>query len=242
MALAVHIPQSVDEVVGLLGSGGTVLAGGTHVMPRLGPSGSLVSLRHAGLKGISSSDGVVTIGAATTLAQVGREVAFLRDAIESIASPTIRNLATVGGNLFVPQPHGDLAVCLLALDARVTIVDAGGAREVSVDEAEGLVTQVSFKTPAQWFYTKAMRRKQNSASIVTVASDGTRIALGGVAPRPIRALAAEAALAGTIDREHVEAAAAAAVDDADPFDDAYASAWYRRRVLPVHVRRALLGE
>ena len=34
----------------------------------------------------------------------------------------------------------------------------------------------------------------------------------------------------------------AAVQDADPFDDAYASAWYRRRVLPVHVRRALLGE
>jgi CO/xanthine dehydrogenase FAD-binding subunit len=242
MALAVHVPQSLDEVVGLLSGGGTVLAGGTHVMPHLGPSGSLVSLRHAGLVGISESDGVVTIGAATTLAQVGREVAFLRDAIESIASPTIRNLATVGGNLFVPQPHGDLAVCLLALDARVTIVDSEGSREVSVEEAEGLVTQVSFKTPARWFYTKAMRRKQNSASIVTVASDGVRIALGGVARRPVRARAAEAALAGTIDREHVEAAAAAAVDDADPFDDAYASAWYRRRVLPVHVRRALLGE
>jgi CO/xanthine dehydrogenase FAD-binding subunit len=242
MTLAVHIPESVDEVVGLLSSGGTVLAGGTHVMPRLGASGSLVSLRHAGLKGIDQSDGVVTIGAATTLAQVGREVAFLHDAIESIASPSIRNLATVGGNLFVPQPHGDFAVCLLALDARVTIVDAGGAREVGVEEAEGLVTQVSFKTPAQWFYTKAMRRKQNSASIVTVASDGTRIALGGVAPTAIRAHAAEAALAGTLDREHIEAAAAASVEDANPSDDAYASAWYRRRVLPVHVRRALLGE
>jgi CO/xanthine dehydrogenase FAD-binding subunit len=201
-----------------------------------------VSLRHAGLKGISERGGEITIGAATTLAQVGREVAFLRDAIESIASPTIRNLATVGGNLFVPQPHGDLAVCLLALDARVTIAGAGGSREVGVDEAEGLVTQVRFKTPERWFYTKAMRRRQNSASIVTVASDGTRIALGGVAPRPVRALAAEAALAGTIDREHVEAAAAAAVGDADPFDDAFASAWYRRRVLGVHVRRALLGE
>ena len=95
---------------------------------------------------------------------------FLRSAIESIASPTIRNLATVGGNLFVPQPHGDLAVCLLALDATV--------------EHEGdLVTGVSFKVPERWFYTKAMRRKQNSASIVTVASDGVRIALGGVAPR-----------------------------------------------------------
>ena len=66
-------------------------------------------------------------------------------------------------------------------------------------------------------------------------SDGTRIALGGVAPTAVRATAAEVALAGgDIDR-----AAELSVEAADPFDDAYASAWYRRRVLPVHVRRAL---
>ena len=97
--------------------------------------------------GSSATATRVTIGAATTLAQVGREVEFLHDAIESIASPTIRNLATVGGNLFVPQPHGDLAVCLLALDARVSIIDADGARDVGVLEAEGLVTAVSFDGP-----------------------------------------------------------------------------------------------
>ncbi len=144
----------------------------------------------------------------------------------------------------MPAPHGDFAVCLLALDAQATVIDGDGTRTISVADVERgpLVTSVSFTIPERFFYTKAMRRKQNSASIVTVASDGTRIALGGVAPRPIRALAAEAALAGTIDREHVEAAAAASVQDADPSDDAYASAWYRRRVLPVHVRRALLGE
>ena len=89
--------------------------------------------------------------------------------------------------------------------------------------------------PEQWFYTKAMRRKQNSASIVTVASDGERIALGGVAREPVRALAAEAKLA----EGDIDGAAEAALEAADPFDDAYASAWYRRRVLPVHVRRAL---
>ena len=174
-----------------------------------------------GCPGIEEGD-EVWIGATTTLAEVGRRVPFLRSAIESIASPTIRNLATVGGNLFVPQPHGDLAVCLLALDATV--------------EHEGdLVTGVSFKVPERWFYTKAMRRKQNSASIVTVASDGVRIALGGVAPEPVRAHAAEEALASG----DIEAAAQLAVEAADPFDDAFASAWYRRRVLPVHVRRAL---
>ena len=44
------------------------------------------------------------------------------------------------------------------------------------------------------------------------------------------------------DLAHVDAAANAALEDASPFDDAYASAWYRRRVLPVHIRRALLGD
>ncbi|MEA2243062.1 MAG: hypothetical protein QOD24_2618 [Solirubrobacteraceae bacterium] len=235
--MKVHLPESVDEAVALLDAG-VLLAGGTHVMPRLGPTTSLVSLRRAGLAGITRDGDEVTIGAATTLAQVGRELPFLHAAIESIASPTIRNLATVGGNLFVPQPHGDLAVCLLALDARVSIVDATGARDVGVLEAEGLVTAISFSVPERWFYTKAMRRRQNSASIVTVASDGTRIALGGVAPRPVRALAAEEALA----QGDVGKAAELSVQDADPFDDAFASAWYRRRVLPVHVRRALTGE
>ncbi len=117
-----------------------------------------------------------------------------------------------------------------------------------------VVTAVAFAVPAagEWFYTKAMRRRLNSASIVTVAAvvaqsggvvQSARIALGGAGPKPVRATAAEAALAGRpLDREHVEAAAAAALADAEPFNDAYASAWYRERVLPVHIRRALLGE
>jgi len=133
--MKVHVPESVDEAVGLLGAG-TVIAGGTHVVPRAAPTESLVSLRRAGLAGITVQDRTVRIGAATTLAQVGREVEFLHAAIESIASPTIRNLATVGGNLFVPQPHGDLAVCLLALDARVSIIDSGGARDVQFADGQ----------------------------------------------------------------------------------------------------------
>jgi carbon-monoxide dehydrogenase medium subunit len=218
--MKVLLPSSAEEAVGLLGQG-VVMAGGTHVMPRLGPTDSIISLRRAGLEGIEEGERV-WIGATTTLAEVGRRIGFLRSAIESIASPTIRNMATVGGNLYVPQPHGDLAVCLLALDA-------------SVEHEGDLLTGVSFKVPERWFYTKAMRRKQNSASIVTVASDGVRIALGGVAPEPVRAHAAEEALAAG----DLEAAAQRSVEAADPFDDAFASAWYRRRVLPVHVRRAL---
>jgi carbon-monoxide dehydrogenase medium subunit len=91
-----------------------------------------------------------------------------------------------------------------------------------------------------------MRRRLNSASIVTVAAvlgAEPRLALGGAGREPIRSASAEAVLAaGPLDRERAEAAGRAALDDAEPFTDAYASAWYRARVLPVHVRRALVGE
>ena len=120
----------------------------------------------------------------------------------------------MGGNLFVEQPYGDLAVALLALDAQVEV--SGPTETVSRPVADVLerrlgrgevVTAVALDVPApgEWFYTKAMRRRQNSASIVTVAAvaaveDGTVasvcIALGGVGPRPLRAAAAEAALTG----------------------------------------------
>ena len=138
MPPTVELPESVAEAVGALWDGGLVIAGGTEVMPRMNTQAhdveTLVSLRHAGLVGIAISDGIVEVGAATTLAQVGEDerLAFLHPVVESIASPSIRNLATVGGNLFVEQPYGDFAVCLLALDADLQVAGPQGSRSVSV--------------------------------------------------------------------------------------------------------------
>ena len=78
-----------------------------------------------------------------------------------------------------------------------------------------------------------------------VAGKVTRasIGLGGVAKSAVRAASVEKALNGTpFDRVNVERAAKQAAHDIDPSDDAYASAWYRARVTPVHIRRALIGE
>jgi carbon-monoxide dehydrogenase medium subunit len=251
----VHLPSSAAEAADLLRAGGWLISGGTVVMPKVNtgavPVDRLISLRHAGLSGITVDANTVTIGAATTLAEVGADdrLGFLHPVIRSIASPPVRNLATVGGNILVPQPHGDLAVALLALDAQVDLVSSDGERTVPIgDPVQGheIVTAVRFGLPGTgtWRYRKAMRRKHNSASIVTVAAvldgDRTRIALGGVARKPVRAHRAEEILrrdAGAVDE-----AADAAREGIEPFDDAYASAWYRVRVLPVHVRRALLGE
>lgn len=257
MLANIHLPSSAAEAAGLLDGGGRLLGGGTLVMPRVNagelPADTLISLRGAGLDGIRVAGDTAEVGAAVTLARLG-ELEFLRPVVRSIASPPVRNLATVGGNLFAAQPHGDLAVALLALGARVDVLSTGGTRTIDVGDAVAdneVVTTIHFGLPKVWRYRKAMRRRHNSASIVTVAAalevdDGVvtsaRIALGGVASAPVRALAAEQALLGRPLDEAAEAAARVAHEGTAPFDDAYASAWYRARVLPVHVRRALLGE
>lgn len=269
MLRQVSVPTDVGEALALLARDpdSALLAGGTLLMPVVNTeiSGvtSLVSMRRLGLDGIAVDGDRASIGAAVTLADVGRAdgLDFLTPVTDSIASPPVRNLATVGGNLFAQQPYGDFAVALLALDAVIQVAGRSGSRQASVAEIlesgvspDELVTAVEFAIPepGTWFYTKAMRRRLNSASIVTVAAvitlgggkaDTARIALGGVGPRPLRARSVEAALLGKpLDANSVAAAAGRAVDDAAPFSDAYASAWYRARVLPVHIRRAIVGE
>jgi CO/xanthine dehydrogenase FAD-binding subunit len=264
----VHLPTDVGEAVAFLADdpASVFLAGGTLLMPVINydstPFQTLVSARRLPLNTIAVAGGRALIGATSTIADVGRDarLAFLRPVVETIASPPIRNLATVGGNLFAPQPYGDFAVALLALDASVRIASRNGERIVPMSTlleqrpAPGeIVTSIEFTIPrdGSWFYTKAMRRKLNSAAIVTVAAviettddivSSARIALGGVGPRPLRASSVEAALLGQpLNVDTVATAAALAVNDVHPFSDAYASAWYRSRVLPVHIRRAIAG-
>ncbi|XVU28186.1 FAD binding domain-containing protein [Actinoplanes sp. CA-054009] len=304
MLTEVHVPEDVPAAVSLVAAGATIIGGGTSLMPRLNdyasPPTELVSLRRAGLAGVHFDGDTVTIGAMTTLAQIEHDprLAILHPVVRSIASVPVRTLATVGGNLFARQPHGDLAVALVALNARATVAGEDGPRELPLAEpavgartepaagvrtepaagartepasgaraapASGgraaaagnaeaaLVTAVTFDLPAvnTFKYVKAARRRYNSASLVTVAAtigivdgrvEAIRVALGGVGDRVIRARAVEAALrGGPLNEETVRAAAEAELAHLTPADDAYASAWYRKRVFPVHLRRALLG-
>src|SRR5690606_20463763 len=134
MLTAVHVPTSVSEAVAHLDRGGTVMGGGTVLMPLLttqaSPPTEVVSLRRAGLAGVTREGDEAGVGTATTLGALARDeqVAFLSEAVRTIASPPVRNLATVGGNLFAKAPYGDLATCLLALDARVDIAGSEGER------------------------------------------------------------------------------------------------------------------
>lgn len=267
MLQAVVVPRSLAEAHAALGEGARILAGGTAVMPQLSQGTDaftrLVSLRHAGLSQVRIEANRAIVGAAATLADLETEpgLVFLAPALAAIASPTIRNMATVGGNLFVRQPYGDLAACLIALGASATVSAGATARELPVEAllAEGIgprdiVTEVAFDLPAPgaFRFLKAGRKAINAAAIIAVAAvvrqeagrvAACRIVLGGVAPSAVRAHAAEAALVGrSLDRAAAAEAGRRAVEDIDPFDDSHASAWYRRRVTPVHVRRALIGE
>ena len=127
-------PRSLEEAAELLRAGPvTVLAGGSDLMPQsragrveLQPTVMNIS-RIAGLRGISEADGVVRIGALTTVSDlytstlVKERLAALWQACDHFASDQIRNVATVGGNICNASPAGDTLVPLVALDARVVL-------------------------------------------------------------------------------------------------------------------------
>lgn len=269
MLTGVRAPETLSDAISLLSADPDALlvGGGTTTVPRINHGSHFtvaVSLRRlqGGLSGVTVEGDTVTIGAMTPLAALEREprLAFLREALSSVGSPTLRTTATVGGNFFVEEPYGDVACALIALGATATVIGPEGEEIVPAERlaAEGLMrghilTALSFRLPPNgaWRFRKAARRALNSASIVTVAAvvvvengvvASARLALSGATRRPKRSPAAEAALVGlALDRASAETAGSAALADAEPFDDEYASAWYRARVLPVHVRRALIG-
>jgi CO/xanthine dehydrogenase FAD-binding subunit len=143
-------------------------------------------------------------------------------------------MATVGGNLLAGAPYGDLGVPLLALGATVDL----GGRELPLGELwsslrPGEVVRSVAYADAPAVYLRWARRAANSPAVVCVAVSGGRVALGGVAPHPVRSPAAEAHI------DDPAAAGKAAAAAIDPPTDAIASAWYRRRMTRVFVRRAL---
>jgi CO/xanthine dehydrogenase FAD-binding subunit len=216
-----------------------------------------------GLDCIDVGSGRVDVGAAATMAKLAAHsgLAFLRPVAESIGGPAVRAMATVGGNLFAPHPYGDFAVVLLALGAAVTVQGAerSEAHDLETflsrrDRAGGVVTGVAFAIPpaGAFRFAKVVRRKPHGAAVLSIAAvlpvvdgkvTGARIAYGAMAPTPIRARAVEEALEGQpLDAAATAAAQAVALEGCAPLTDPFASAWYRRAVLPVHLKRLLGGE
>lgn len=264
------LPQSVDEAVGLLAEHGPsllVMSGGTLAMPLINEGVSMpevvMGLRRAGLDYVENSGGSLKIGAAATMTQMLAQdaIPLLREAAHSIGGWAIRNMGTVGGNLFAPPPSGDLAAALLALDATLKLVSKQGERNLPLAEfytgflttalePGEIVAEIAVPLPqGKTVYLKHGRKHANTPAVVTVAAhlvlnggqvETARLALNGVGPHPLRAKNAEAALAGkALDEAAIGAAAQAAAAECEPFTDAIASEWYRRKMVDVFVRRAL---
>lgn len=251
----VIVAGSEQEAVTTFGDGGdiTVIGGGTIVVPeltlgRLRPRRALM-LAGAGLSGVRREGGRTTIGAMTPVADLEELSSPMGEAARHVADPEIRSQATLGGNLCAPpgveSPRGDLQAALIALDAQVRSAGRGGELTQDVEEflatgpEDRLVLELSFADPEAGARASVRRPHAHAYTILGVCvartADGVRIGVSGASPRATRCRAAEEAFAGG----DAEAAAARALDDVQPQDDALASAWYRTKTLPVLVRRAL---
>ncbi len=230
----------------------------------------LVDLRLLGLDGIEMSGDGILIGASTTHTEVlesallAKYCPALVESAKDIAAPPIRNRGTVGGNLVNASPSADLVPPLLVYDALVVLANPDFEREVPLTEffigpgrtvldADEILTEV--RIPAipkrtSSAFVKLGKRRAMAIAVVSAAARLTldeagiitqaRIALGSVAPTPIRATKAEASLIGqTPNADCLAEAGQIASTEAVPISDLRASGEYRAKMIAVLTRRAL---
>ena len=221
------------------------------------------------LRGIRESDEGLEIGALTTIEEI-RESSLVErlapplwEAAQEFATWQIRNMGTLGGNLCNASPAADTAPPLMVLGARVRTARLGGGRTIPIEEffrgpgetilEKGeLLTHVHIPRPGDsegHAFQRLGRRVAHILSIVSAAAavgveDGrigwVRVALGSVAPTPVRARTVERELTGkTPSRDLIKSASEKVLNDIKPISDVRASAEYRRAMSVVLVRRVL---
>jgi carbon-monoxide dehydrogenase medium subunit len=222
----------------------------------------------AELRGVREEDDAIVIGAMTTHSDVltdpviARWAPLIAEATETVADRQVRHRGTFGGALAHADPAGDLPAVALALEAEFVIAGLNGRRTVPASEffvdylttalAEGeLLVEIRVpKLRGRWgMHYEKFNRVAQAWSIVAVAAlvrreenqiAEARIGLTNMGPTPLRATAAEAALAGVpATREAVAAAAARAADGTTPSSDLNAQADYRQHLATVLTRRAV---
>ncbi len=239
----------------------------------------LVYIGNLGLDYIEQADGKLIIGAATPTAKIAaspliaEKAAALAEAARLSASPAVRTTGTIGGNLANASPAADLATPLIALGATLVLISAQGERQVPVEDfftgpgttvlkPGELIKEVHVPVrKGKSVFLKLGRRKAMTLSVVNVAvyvemEQGqkcvdARVALGAMAPTPLRCKKAEGVLHGCVlpmsalegaeflDKARIEKAAELAIAESSPIDDQRATAWYRRKAGKVLVARAI---
>jgi carbon-monoxide dehydrogenase medium subunit len=269
-------PASVDEAVSFLvqhKEEARILAGGQSLLPmlvaRLLFPRYLVGLQNMRQLGsIERFDDGLRIGAMATLRQlidsplVHERAPLLSRAASLVASPAIRNVGTLGGNLAHNLVGSDPPPALMVLNASAVIVGSSGERRVPIeaffrdymetelrnDEMLVYIDVPDQKADVVWDYKKCRRRAEDPAIVgvaVALTMQGgicneARIAIGGVGPIPLRSLDAEQILEKRyLEDSLVHEAARAAAAPLEPLADSRASSDYRRKMVEVYTRRAL---
>jgi len=206
---------------------------------------------------------LVTISEIENSPLIRDHFSVLAQAAHSMASPQVRNRGTIAGNICNAVPSADSAPALLTLNARLKLVSLKGERMVKIEDffkgpnetvLSGREILREVKVPplpakSKGVYLKLSPRRAMDLAIVGVAvvliqEDGVcrdiRVALGAVAPTPIRVKKAEDILRGQrVSDELIDKVAEVASQEARPIDDHRASAEYRREMVAILVRRAI---
>ena len=275
-----HAPASLPEALELLsrwGEKAKVFAGGTDLLVSMKKRevlpNHLINLKGISeLKGISDEKEGLKIGPLVTLEEIERsktvkeKYSILWEAVSVMASPQVRTLGTIGGNLSSAVPSADTAPPLIALGASVSLKGIHGERRVRVEDffrgpgesvlkPDEILTQILIPKPSDGSggtYLKMMRRNALDLALVGVAVSlrldserkvckEARIVLGAVAPTPIRAPKAEEILIGKEMNEALaKEAGRMASEEARPISDVRASMEYRQTIISILTKRALM--
>ncbi|MER3443639.1 MAG: carbon monoxide dehydrogenase [Meiothermus sp.] len=272
-----HRAKSLAEALQMLQQNpdAKLLAGGHSLIPamklRLASPPALIDIsRVPELRGVRREGNALVIGAATTYAEVAssdlvrQAIPALPDAIEQIGDPMVRHKGTIGGSLAHADPAADMPAVMLALDARLKIQGADGARVVDVDSffqgmfttavGEGeILTEVhvplgsaasSHTPPLRMAYEKfphPASRYAVAGVAVAMGAGGLRAAFTGAGEHAMRLSRLEQALSGKpLDPQTVAAACENLVDAAQLMSDHNFSAEYRAHLIDVLAKRALL--
>lgn len=237
-----------------------MLAGGTDLMlkrKRLdSQEGRVLCIGHLEeLRQIAREGEVLCVGAACTLTQLLQSPLlpdYLKRPISDMASPAIRNLATIGGNLCNASPAGDTLPMLYALNALLCLASASGEETLPVSSfilspgrtklgADQLLREIRIPLSPDWRCTwrKIGARRANSLSKLSFYAltkgppgrlEDVRIAFGAVAPTVVRSLEAETEILADPNRGTLKRAAERYAPLIRPIDDARSSQAYRRTV------------
>ena len=276
-----HAPISLAEALGYLSkynNNAKVFAGGTDLFVSM-KRREMMPEHLINLKGIEElkhisydAENGLRIGGLVTLGELERseiikdKFCTLNDVFEVMASPQIRNLGTMGGNLCSALPSADTAPPLIAMGASVKLTGSKGERIVLVEEFfkgpgesvlehDEILTEILIPSPPEnsgGSYLKLMRRNALDLAIVSVAAflimDGNKrlcnnacIALGTAATTPIRASKAEKVIMKKeIDEDLAAGAGKAAAQEARPRSSIRASESYRREMIGVLTERTIM--